>query len=103
MKNRTLGGTGYTVSELGYGGWGLGGRQWRGAADREGRDALRAAVDAGVKFFDTALAYGRGHSERLIGQALRDEIQGGRAVVATKVPPRNRKSTRLNSSHVKIS
>ena len=89
MKNRTLGGTGYTVSELGYGGWGLGGGQWRGADDREGRDALRAALDAGVTFFDTALAYGDGHSEQLIGKGLRQEIRDGRAVVATKVPPRN--------------
>jgi aryl-alcohol dehydrogenase-like predicted oxidoreductase len=89
MRIRTLGATGYTVSELGYGGWGLGGSQWRGVADQEGRDALRRAVDEGVTFFDTALAYGDGHSESLIGQALRDEIRGGRVVVATKVPPRN--------------
>jgi len=89
MKNRTLGATGYTVSELGFGGWGLGGSQWRGVADREARDALRRAVDEGVTFFDTALAYGDGHSESLIGQALREEIRDGRAVVATKVPPLN--------------
>jgi len=89
MRNRTLGTTGYDVSEIGYGGWGLGGSQWRGAADSEGRDALREAVDKGVTFFDTALAYGDGHSEQLIGQALRMEIRDGNAVVATKVPPLN--------------
>ena len=58
MKNRTLGSTGYVVSELGFGGWGLGGSQWRGVDDGEARDALRAAVDRGITFFDTALAYG---------------------------------------------
>jgi aryl-alcohol dehydrogenase-like predicted oxidoreductase len=89
MRNRTLGTTGYDVSELGYGAWGLGADMWRGADDREGGDALREARDQGVTFFDTALAYGSGHSERLIGQVLREELRDGRAIVATKVPPRN--------------
>lgn len=89
MKNRTLGKTGYSVSELGYGGWGLGGEMWLGSGDREGGDALKAAVDQGVTFFDTALAYGGGHSEQLIGRVLKAELRDGRAVVATKVPPRN--------------
>lgn len=89
MKTRALGATGYDVSEIGYGGWGLGGDQWRGADETLGRDALREAVDQGITFFDTALAYGNGHSERLIGQVLRDDIRAGRIVVATKVPPRN--------------
>src|SRR6266487_3034514 len=89
VKTRRLGTTGYHVSEIGFGGWGLGRDQWRGFDDAEGRDALREAVDQGVTFFDTALAYGKGHSERLIGQVLKDEIRVGRAVVATKIPPRN--------------
>ncbi len=89
MKNRALGTTGYEVSEIGFGGWGLGADMWRGVEDSEGRDALREAVDEGVTFFDTALAYGDGHSERLMGQVLREEIRDGRAVVATKVPPLN--------------
>jgi aryl-alcohol dehydrogenase-like predicted oxidoreductase len=89
VKTRTLGTTGYTVSELGFGGWGLGGDMWLGAGDAVGRDALRAAVDHGITFFDTALAYGTGHSERLIGEVLGDDIHAGRVVVATKVPPRN--------------
>ncbi len=89
MKSRTLGSTGYSVSEIGYGGWGLGADMWRGVDDAQAREALRAAVDQGVTFFDTALAYGSGHSERLIGEVLRDEIRSGRALVATKVPPLN--------------
>ena len=89
MKNRLLGATGYTVSELGYGAWGLGGDMWQGAGDREGSDALRNAIDQGITFFDTALAYGGGHSEVLIGKVLKAELKDGRALVATKVPPGN--------------
>jgi aryl-alcohol dehydrogenase-like predicted oxidoreductase len=89
MNNRTLGTTGYAVSEIGFGGWGLGGQMWLGSDDREGSDALRAALEQGVTFFDTALAYGSGHSEQLIGRVLKAELRDGRAVVATKVPPRN--------------
>ncbi|TMJ93768.1 MAG: aldo/keto reductase [Actinobacteria bacterium] len=89
MKTRNLGTTGYAVSELGFGGWGLGADMWRGVADRDARAALREAVDQGITFFDTALAYGDGHSERLIGEVLRDDIRAGQVVVATKVPPRN--------------
>src|SRR3989449_2966239 len=89
VKPRTLGSTGYLVSELGFGGWGLGGSQWRGVDDGQGRDALREAVDRGITFFDTALAYGDGHSERLIGGALKAAMGAGRVVVAPKVPPKN--------------
>src|SRR5213076_2177757 len=68
VKTRTLGTTGYHVSELGFGGWGLGRDQWRGVEDSQAREALREAVDRGITFFDTALAYGNGHSERLSGR-----------------------------------
>ena len=89
LHTRRLGTTGYTVSELGLGGWGLGGSQWLGSDDSQGREALREAVGAGITFFDTALAYGNGHSERLIGEVLKADIRAGRVVVATKVPPGN--------------
>jgi len=89
VKTRKLGSTGYAVSELGFGGWGLGGSQWRGVDDGTAREALRQAVDRGITFFDTALAYGNGHSERLIGEVLKADFRAGRVVVATKVPPRN--------------
>ena len=84
MKLRPLGATGYSVSEIGYGGWGLGADMWRGVDDGQTREALRAAVDEGITFFDTALAYGTGHSERVIGEVLRDDIHAGRVRVATK-------------------
>lgn len=89
MKKRPLGKTGYQVSEIGYGAWGLGADMWRGVDDGEGRKALREAVDQGITFFDTALAYGSGHSERVIGEVLKDDIRGNRVVVATKIPPMN--------------
>jgi aryl-alcohol dehydrogenase-like predicted oxidoreductase len=90
VKSRPLGNTGYRVSEIGFGGWGIGGEMWRGVDDSEGRKALREAVDQGITFFDTALAYGNGHSERVIGETLKDDIRANRVVVATKIPPMNR-------------
>ena len=83
MMTRRLGRTGIEVSEIGFGAWGLGGTMWRGVADEDALAAVRAAVDAGVTFIDTALAYGDGHSERLIARARTN------AVVATKIPPLN--------------
>jgi aryl-alcohol dehydrogenase-like predicted oxidoreductase len=85
MHWRTLGRTGIEVSEIGYGAWGIGGSQWRGASDDESTAALRRALDLGLNFIDTALAYGDGHSERLIGRIVPANIH-----IATKVPPRNR-------------
>jgi aryl-alcohol dehydrogenase-like predicted oxidoreductase len=90
VKTRPLGNTGYRVSEIGFGGWGLGGEMWRGVDDAEGRKALREAIEQGITFFDTALAYGDGHSERVIGETLHNEIRAGKAIVATKIPPKNR-------------
>jgi len=86
MRSRTLGRTGRAVSEVGYGMWGLAG--WKGSDDRESLDSLRRAVELGCTFFDTAWGYGEGHSERLLGQVVRDH-PGLPLVVATKVPPRN--------------
>jgi aryl-alcohol dehydrogenase-like predicted oxidoreductase len=87
MRYRKLGRTGFEVSEIGYGAWGVGGIQWRGASDDSSLEALRAALDCGLNFIDTALAYGEGHSERLVGQVIRES--GRRVLVATKVPPKN--------------
>jgi len=83
MRSRRLGRTGIEVSEIGFGAWGLGATMWRGVADEDALTAVRAALDAGVTFIDTALAYGDGHSERLIAKVR------GRGVVATKIPPLN--------------
>ena len=77
MKTRPLGNTGYRVSEIGFGAWGIGGEMWRGVDDSEGRKALHEAVEQGITFFDTALAYGNGHSEQVIGEELKHENDVG--------------------------
>src|SRR3712207_9072798 len=69
---RRLGRTGLEVSEVGYGAWGIGKSQWIGAEDDESLRALNRAIDLGLSFIDTALAYGEGHSERLVGQVIRE-------------------------------
>src|SRR5947207_10003615 len=88
MLYRTLGKTGLDVSVLGYGAWGIGQTMWIGAQDDESLRALRGAIERGVNFIDTAHGYGDGHSERLVGQAIRDASQ--KVCVATKIPPKNR-------------
>ncbi|HTT87966.1 MAG TPA: aldo/keto reductase [Acidimicrobiales bacterium] len=87
MNHRSLGKTGLQVSELGYGAWGIGKSNWIGADDEESLRALHRAVDEGVNFLDTALAYGSGHSEGLVGQVAREA--NGAVYVATKIPPKN--------------
>jgi aryl-alcohol dehydrogenase-like predicted oxidoreductase len=87
MRTRPLGRTGMQVSEIGFGAWGIGGAQWIGARDEESRRALHRAIDLGVNLVDTALAYGNGHSERLVGRVARERRET--LYVATKVPPKN--------------
>jgi aryl-alcohol dehydrogenase-like predicted oxidoreductase len=88
MNVRQLGRTGYTVSEVGFGAWGVGGAMWQGSDDATALAALDAAFDLGVTFVDTALAYGDGHSERLVARALASRREP--IVIATKIPPDNR-------------
>jgi aryl-alcohol dehydrogenase-like predicted oxidoreductase len=88
MRYREFGRTGWQVSEIGYGMWGMGG--WSGSDDAESLASLHRAVEQGCTFFDTALAYGVGHSEKLLGQVVRAHPDRG-LVVATKVPPKNLK------------
>lgn len=86
MKYRRFGRTGWNVSEIGYGMWGMGG--WTGSKDNESRASLQRAVDLGCNFFDTAWAYGEGHSERLLGELVRAN-PSKRIYMATKIPPKN--------------
>ena len=86
MKTRALGKSGIEVSEIGFGAWAIGGGMWGGARDEEARQAIERAYERGVRFIDTALVYGDGHSERLVGEALRRHAD---LVVATKVPPKS--------------
>ena len=87
MRYRTLGATGIRVSEIGFGAWGIGGSSNGAVAygptdDETSRRAVRSAVECGVNFFDTADFYGFGHSETVLGNALRDVR--GNVVIATK-------------------
>jgi aryl-alcohol dehydrogenase-like predicted oxidoreductase len=88
MQYRTFGRTGWKVSEIGYGMWGMGG--WTGSDDDESRESLDRAVALGCNFFDTAWAYGEGRSEQLLGELLKRH-RGTRLYSATKIPPMNGK------------
>jgi aryl-alcohol dehydrogenase-like predicted oxidoreductase len=82
MRYRALGKTGLLVSEVGFGGWSIGGRDYGPTYDRESVAAIRRALELGVTFFDTADMYGDGRSERLFGEVLSG--LGSKVVVATK-------------------
>ena len=87
MNYRELGKTGLKVSEIGYGAWGIGKSMWIGASDDESLKALHRSIDLGLNFIDTALGYGDGHSEKLVGQVVRERSET--IYVATKIPPKN--------------
>lgn len=86
MNTRPFGRLGWPVAPLGYGMWGL--ANWSGTDATAVREALDAAVAAGVTFFDTAWGYGRGASERILGELVRAHPDR-RLYTATKVPPKN--------------
>jgi aryl-alcohol dehydrogenase-like predicted oxidoreductase len=88
MHYRKLGATEAEISEIGYGAWGIGGKQWLGGQDNESLKALKRSFELGVNFIDTALAYGDGHSEQLVGETVRNGFR--HVYVATKIPPQNR-------------
>ena len=81
MRYRTLGRTGWNVSEISFGAWAIGG-SWGNVSDSESLAALHQAIDSGVNFIDTADVYGMGRSERLISQLKRERKDD--IVVATK-------------------
>jgi aryl-alcohol dehydrogenase-like predicted oxidoreductase len=82
MEYRELGRTGWKVSTISFGAWGIGGDVWGHTDDDESMRALHKAVDLGVNFIDTADVYGDGHSERLVGRLLRERSEP--IIVATK-------------------
>ncbi len=86
MRYRTFGRTGWSVSEIGYGMWGMAG--WTGSDDEESLGSLDRAVELGCNFFDTAWGYGKGHSESLLGKLVRKYPEKN-LHVATKLPPKN--------------
>ena len=88
MNYRTFGRTGWQISEIGYGMWGLAG--WTGSDKQEVLRALERAVELGCNFFDTAWAYGDGVSEEVLNQLLKNHPDK-QLYAATKIPPKNRK------------
>jgi aryl-alcohol dehydrogenase-like predicted oxidoreductase len=86
MQYRKFGRTGWQVSEVGYGMWGLAG--WTGSDDRESEQSLDVAVEAGCNFFDTAWGYGSGRSEQILGKLLKRHSDKT-LYLATKIPPKN--------------
>lgn len=96
MKYRRFGRTGWQVSEIGYGMWGLAG--WTGSDDAETLASLHRAIELGCNFFDTAWAYGAGKSEQILAKMIAhyknsSRVGGpdGHLYVATKIPPKNQK------------
>jgi aryl-alcohol dehydrogenase-like predicted oxidoreductase len=87
MQYRRFGKTGWEISEVGFGAWGIGGALWADSDDKESKEALKKSADVGVTFIDTALAYGKGHSESLIAEFLKTRKE--RIYVSTKIPPMN--------------
>jgi aryl-alcohol dehydrogenase-like predicted oxidoreductase len=86
MRYRKFGRTGWEVSEIGYGMWGM--ASWAGSNDEESLASLQRSVDLGCNFFDTAFAYGNGHSEALLGKLVKANPDK-RLYTATKIPPKN--------------
>jgi aryl-alcohol dehydrogenase-like predicted oxidoreductase len=94
MQYRKFGNTALTISEIGFGAWAIGGNAkvgntpigWGKADDETSKKAIHAAIDAGINFFDTADFYGLGHSEKILGEVLKENKS---VIIATKVGHRN--------------
>jgi aryl-alcohol dehydrogenase-like predicted oxidoreductase len=82
MHYRPLGRTGWKISEIGFGAWGIGGDAWGPTDDATSLAALRRAIDLGVNFIDTADVYGGGRSERLVAQVRKERRE--EIIIATK-------------------
>ncbi len=87
LKNRTLGKSGLAVTEIGIGLWAIGGDAWGPTDDQDSLSTIDIALEAGITFFDTADVYGAGHSEELLGQAMKGRRD--KFIVATKIGWRN--------------
>ena len=86
VRYRAFGRTGWQVSEIGCGMWGMAG--WTGSDDQESLHSLDVAVELGCNFFDTAFAYGQGKSEQILGELIKRHPEK-RLHTATKIPPKN--------------
>ena len=98
MKYREMGRTGFEVSEIGHGLWGMSG--WSGSEDEQSRESMQLSASGGCNFYDTAWAYGEGKSDALLGELLaRNYGKRQKAAAnfsshfyaASKIPPMNKK------------
>jgi len=89
MRYRQFGKTDWSVSEIGFGGWGIGKAWWGPTEDSLSSRALHQALDEGLNFIDTAYVYGDGHSEKIIARTLKERSSSEKIFIATKVPPKN--------------
>jgi aryl-alcohol dehydrogenase-like predicted oxidoreductase len=92
------------ISLLGFGCWGIGKSNWIGADDKESKKTLTKAIEEGINFFDTALVYGNGHSESLVGEIEKES--GKKLFIATKIPSKKyewpaQKTSKLKESFPK--
>lgn len=88
MEYSILGKTGLKVSKIGFGGWAIGGNMWGPQDDKDSKAAIHKALDLGVNFIDTALVYGNGHSEKIIGKVLKERKEKRENIyIASKIPP----------------
>jgi aryl-alcohol dehydrogenase-like predicted oxidoreductase len=101
MEKRKLGKSGIEVTVIGLGLWAIGGDEWGATDDQESLDTIDAALEAGINFFDTADVYGSGHSEKLLGQAMRGRRE--RFVVASKIGWRGFDETQQTTAYTSVS
>jgi aryl-alcohol dehydrogenase-like predicted oxidoreductase len=84
MQRRSLGSSGFEISRIGLGTWAIGGEMWGGQDDEQSVEAIHAAIDHGINWIDTAPIYGNGHSEEVVGRALKQVPAAGRPLIFTK-------------------
>jgi aryl-alcohol dehydrogenase-like predicted oxidoreductase len=99
MHYRVLGRTGFEVSDIAHGLWGMSG--WSGSDNEQSLQALQLSVDLGCNFFDTAWAYREGNSDSLLGTILANN-KGKRLYAASKIPPKDRKWPASKSAYQNV-
>src|SRR5258707_15644069 len=84
MQRRRLGSSGFEISTMGLGSWAIGGHMWGGQDDAQSVEAIHAALDHGINWIDTAPIYGSGHSEEVVGRAIKELTPSTRPLIFTK-------------------
>jgi aryl-alcohol dehydrogenase-like predicted oxidoreductase len=84
MQRRMLGSSGFEISTIGLGSWAIGGHMWGGQDDAQSAEGIHAAVDHGINWIDTAPIYGSGHSEEVVGRAVKQLPPAERPLIFTK-------------------